>query len=465
MLTNAPKGTKDVLPAQVSRWHYVEDKFRDICRRYGFQEIRTPVFEHTELFTRGIGDTTDVVQKEMYTFQDLAGRSITLKPEGTASAVRAFVEHKQYAEMQPSKYYYITPCFRYEKPQSGRLREFHQFGIEVFGTPSMLADAEVICLAYGFLTDLGITDIELHINSVGCPNCRRQHREALKAFLAPHYEELCDTCKSRYHKNPMRILDCKDPTCQKLTAGAPAMLDYLCDDCRHAFEALQAHLTAMEIPFVVDPGIVRGLDYYTKTAFEFVTTRIGAQGTVCGGGRYDQLIEEIGGPPIPGVGFGLGIERLLLLMEECGSAFPAEAPPDLFIAVMGEAATARGLKLCRELRARGLRVEMDSLARKIQNQFKYAARLGARYTAVIGDDELAAGIVTLKDMRTSTQQAVREEDLYACICSGCDGRSAVDAAPADGAAAEPAGKAGGEKKTDEVEKTDGAGRTDGEAKA
>lgn len=412
MLTNAPKGTKDILPDQVHKWHYVEGQFRDICRRYGFKEVRTPVFEHTELFTRGIGDTTDVVQKEMYTFNDHGNRSITLKPEGTSPAVRAFIEHKLYAEVQPSKYYYITPCFRYEKPQSGRLRQFHQFGIEVFGTPNMMADAEVISLGYDFLTSLGISEIELRINSVGCPDCRRKHREALRSFLTPKYDELCDTCKTRFDKNPMRILDCKSPICQDLVKGSPMMIDYLCDDCRQAFEDLQNNLKAMEIPFVVDPGIVRGLDYYTKTAFEFVTTKIGAQGTVCGGGRYDHLVEEVGGPPIPGVGFGLGIERLIMLMEANDAQFPQEGQVDVFIAVMGDAAKAFGLKLCHELRGKGIAAEMDTLARNIKNQFKYANRLDARYTVVIGDNELTEGAATVKDMATSEQQLVNFEDLF-----------------------------------------------------
>ena len=329
MLTNAPKGTKDLLPAQAYKWHYVERKFAEICKNYGFKEIRTPMFEHTEVFARGIGDTTDVVQKEMYTFNDHGNRSITLKPEGTSGAVRAFIEHKQYAEVQPTKYYYDTDCFRYEKPQSGRLRHFHQFGIEVFGTPNMLADSEVICLANDFLNQLGITEIELRINSVGCPECRKKHREALKEFLRPRYDELCNTCKERYDRNPMRILDCKSEICQEIVKDAPRMLDYLCDDCKNAFEELKSNLTAMGIEYKVDPNIVRGLDYYTKTAFEFVTTSIGAQGTVCGGGRYDHLIEELGGPPIPGVGFGLGIERLLMLMDACGAQFPADDSVDV----------------------------------------------------------------------------------------------------------------------------------------
>lgn len=412
MLTNAPKGTKDLLPAQAYKWHYVERKFAEICKNYGFKEIRTPMFEHTEVFARGIGDTTDVVQKEMYTFNDHGNRSITLKPEGTSGAVRAFIEHKQYAEVQPTKYYYDTDCFRYEKPQSGRLRHFHQFGIEVFGTPNMLADSEVICLANDFLNQLGITEIELRINSVGCPECRKKHREALKEFLRPRYDELCNTCKERYDRNPMRILDCKSEICQEIVKDAPRMLDYLCDDCKNAFEELKSNLTAMGIEYKVDPNIVRGLDYYTKTAFEFVTTSIGAQETVCGGGRYDHLIEELGGPPIPGVGFGLGIERLLMLMDACGAQFPADDSVDVFIAVMGERAKAFGLKLCRELRQSGVAAEMDTLARNIKGQFKYADRLNAKYTLVIGENELDKGVVSLKDMSMSQQREIKIEDIF-----------------------------------------------------
>lgn len=404
-----------MLPEQAYKWHYVEGKFADICRKYGFREIRTPMFEHTEVFARGIGDTTDVVQKEMYTFNDHAGRSITLKPEGTSGVVRAFIEHKQYAEVQPTKYYYDTDCFRYEKPQSGRLRHFHQFGIEVFGTSDMIADAEVICLANDFLTELGVNETELRINSVGCPECRSKYREALKDFLRPRYEELCGTCKDRFERNPMRILDCKSEICQEIVKDAPRMLDYLCDDCRGAFEELKANLTAMGIDFTVDPNIVRGLDYYTKTAFEFVTTKIGAQGTVCGGGRYDHLIEELGGPPIPGVGFGLGIERLLMVMEASGAYFPPDEGVEVFIAVMGDRAKAFGLKLCREMRQKGIVAEMDTLARNIKGQFKYADRLHAKYTLIIGDNEIEKGVVSVKDMANSSQKEVRIEDIYSEI--------------------------------------------------
>lgn len=413
MLTNAPKGTKDMLPDQAYKWHYIENAFADICRRYGFEEIRTPMFEHTELLQRGVGDTTDIVQKEMYTFTDYGNRSITLKPEGTSPVVRAFTEHKMYAGVQPNKLYYNIPCFRYEKPQSGRLRQFHQFGVESFGSKDMMADAECISLGYDFLMEMGITDIELRINSVGCPECRKKHREALREFLKPKYDELCDTCKDRYERNPMRIIDCKSPICQELVAGAPMMLDYLCDDCKDAFEQLKANLDAMGIEYVVDPGIVRGLDYYTKTAFEFVTTKIGAQGTVCGGGRYDGLVEEIGGPSTPGVGFGLGKERLLLTMEACGVEIPEPDKTEVFIAVMGDEAKAAGLKLMRQLRNAGVAVQMDIMGRNIKNQFKFANRINAKKTVVIGADELANNSFAIKDMATSQQVNVPMEDIVA----------------------------------------------------
>jgi histidine--tRNA ligase len=411
MLTNAPKGTKDIMMDQVYKWHYVEKKWKEICARYGFKEIRTPIFEHTELFQRGVGDTTDIVQKEMYTFEDHGGRSITLKPEGTSPAVRAFIEHKQYAEVQPIKLYYDIPCFRYEKPQSGRLRQFHQFGVETFGTTNMVADAEIIAIGYDFLTSMGVTDLTLEINSVGCPECRAKHRKALKDFLAPKYDQLCDTCKSRYEKNPMRILDCKSPIDQELVQGAPMMVDFLCDDCKNAFEDLQKNLDALEIPYVINPKIVRGLDYYTKTAFEFVTNSLGAQGTVCGGGRYDNLVEEVGGPPIPGVGFGLGKERLLMLMEANGVEIPKPSDCDVFIATMGEAAKLYGQKLLFNLRKNGIKCQIDDLQRNFKGQFKYADRLGAKYAVVIGDNELETGVATLKDMEKGEQSEVKFDDL------------------------------------------------------
>ncbi|MDD6154975.1 MAG: histidine--tRNA ligase [Eubacteriales bacterium] len=413
MSINAPKGTKDIMPDQIYKWHYIERKFRDICRRFGFKEIRTPMFEHTELFNRGVGDTTDIVQKEMYTFEDHGHRSITLKPEGTASAVRAFLEHNAYAESQPTKYYYITPCFRYEKPQSGRLREFHQVGIETYGTPNMMADADVITLAHDFLEEMGVKNITLEINSVGCPKCRAKYRQALQDFLRPHYDELSDISKDRFERNPMRIIDSKDPDDQKIAENAPVMLDYLCDDCRRDFEELKADLDAVGIEYTVNPKIVRGLDYYTKTAFEFVSGSIGAQGTICGGGRYDNLVESLDGPSVPGVGFGLGIERLLIQMDVDGAEIPEDDNTDVFVAVRGDEAMKSGLKLMAELHRAGVSAQMDSLQRNFKGQFKYAARVNAKYTIVIGDDELAKGTVQLKNMDEHEQQEVPRDEIVA----------------------------------------------------
>lgn len=411
MAMKAPKGTKDMLPQDAYKWQYIEEEWAKICSEYGFKEIRTPVFESTDLFNRGVGDTTDIVQKEMYTFEDMGGRSITLKPEGTSPAVRAFIESNLYAETQPTKIFYDTACYRYEKPQAGRLREFHQFGIENFGTPSMMADAEIIALGYDFLTRMGIEDIELHISSVGCRKCRPVYRKVLQDFLRPKYDCLCETCKSRFDKNPMRILDCKSPEDKEAVKDAPMMLDYLCEDCRKDFEDLKTYLDAMGIRYVEDPSIVRGLDYYTKTAFEFITTKIGAQGTVCGGGRYDHLIEEVGGPDMPGVGFGLGKERLLLLMKACGYDFGAAPAPQIFLAWIGNEAKLYALKLLHELRGKGIRADMDTRERNLKGQMKYANKLGAEYTAVIGGDEVASGEITLKNMSTSEQTKVRRGDL------------------------------------------------------
>ena len=411
MAMKAPKGTKDMLPQDAYKWQYIEEEWAKICSEYGFREIRTPVFESTDLFNRGVGDTTDIVQKEMYTFEDMGGRSITLKPEGTSPAVRAFIESNRYAESQPTKIFYDTACYRYEKPQAGRLREFHQFGIENFGTPSMMADAEIIALGYDFLNRMGIEDVELHISSVGCRKCRPVYRKVLQDFLRPKYDCLCETCKSRFEKNPMRILDCKSAEDKKAVQDAPMMLDYLCEDCRKDFEDLKTYLDAMGIRYVVDPSIVRGLDYYTKTAFEFITTKIGAQGTVCGGGRYDHLIEEVGGPDMPGVGFGLGKERLLMLMEACGHDFGAAPAPQIFLAWIGDEAKLYALQLLHELRGQGIRADMDTRERNLKGQMKYANKLGAEYTAVIGGDEVASGEITLKNMSTSEQTKVRRGDL------------------------------------------------------
>ncbi len=410
MIINIPKGTKDILPSESYKWQWLEKRIRDTAAQYGFKEIRTPMFEHTELFARGIGDTTDVVQKEMYTFE-IAERSLTLKPEGTAGVVRSYIENKMYADPQPGKYYYIIPCFRYEKMQKGRQRQFHQFGIEIFGTENMMADAEVIALAWNFLTGLGITGLKLHINSIGCPKCRGEYRKALQDFLRPHYDELSETSKGRFEKNPMRILDSKDPDDKKFSEGAPRMIDYLCDECRNAFEELKTDLDALGIPYEVDPNIVRGLDYYTKTAFEFISDDLGAQSTVCGGGRYDHLVEEVGGPYTPGVGFGMGLERLLLILEAKGIEIPKPSDCDVFIATLGDRAKLEGLKLADSLRAKGSRVLTDVMGRGLKAQLKYADRSGAGYTVVIGDDELDKGVVTLRDMINSTQKEIRIDEI------------------------------------------------------
>ena len=411
MAIKAPKGTKDTMPRDSYKVQYIEREFSELCRLYGFGEVRTPMFESTELFNRGVGETTDIVQKEMYTFEDLGHRSITLKPEGTSPAVRAFIESHDYAEMQPTKYYYDTPCFRYERPQAGRLREFHQFGVENFGTPDMMADAEVIALASDFIKKIGIEDVELRINSVGCRECRPVYRKALQDYLRLYYEELSDISKDRFESNPMRIIDSKDITDQRIAKDAPYMLDYLCDDCKAAFEALKTNLDAMGISYVVDPRIVRGLDYYTKTAFEFVTTKIGAQGTVCGGGRYDHLVEEIGGPSIPGVGFGLGKERLLILMEQNDIIVDDPNVPDISVSFIGDKARLYALDLVHKLRACGVSAIIDTLNRNLKGQMKYANKLNARYSVVIGENEIEKGIVTLKNMNSGEQKEINAIDI------------------------------------------------------
>lgn len=411
MAIKAPKGTKDTMPRDSYKVQYIEKEFSELCRLYGFGEVRTPMFESTELFNRGVGETTDIVQKEMYTFEDLGHRSITLKPEGTSPAVRAFIESHDYAEMQPTKYYYDSPCFRYERPQAGRLREFHQFGVENFGTPDMMADAEVIALASDFIKKIGIEDVELRINSVGCRECRPVYRKALQDYLRPYYEDLSDISKDRFEANPMRIIDSKDITDQRIAKDAPYMLDYLCDDCKAAFEALKTNLDAMGISYVVNPRIVRGLDYYTKTAFEFVTTKIGAQGTVCGGGRYDHLVEEIGGPSIPGVGFGLGKERLLILMEQNDIIVDDPNVPDISVSFIGDKARLYALDLVHKLRACGVSAIIDTLNRNLKGQMKYANKLNARYSVVIGENEIEKGIVTLKNMNSGEQKEINAIDI------------------------------------------------------
>ncbi len=403
LITKAIKGTKDVLPNEVHKNQYLEATALDIAEKYGYHEIRTPVFEHTELFQRGVGDTTDVVQKEMYTFDDKGGRSITLRPEGTAGAARAFLENGLCNEALPQKVCYITSCYRYEKPQAGRLREFHQFGVECFGTQSPLADAELIALAKSIFDTLEVKDIHLEINSIGCPECRSKYYDALRAYFAERQDELCDTCKGRLERNPMRILDCKSPICREIAKDAPAVLDYLCDDCKEHFEKVQAYLKAQDIEYTINPRIVRGLDYYTKTVFEFVSDAIGAQGTVCGGGRYDGLIEELGGQKTPSLGFGMGLERLQLVMEAQDCPFPEAEKPDLFIVALGDSATMKAVEISKDMRAEGFSVLYDLNQRSVRAQMKYANKMGAKFNVVIGDDEVLSGKAKLKDMETGEE--------------------------------------------------------------
>ena len=411
LITKAPRGTQDFTPDQSARMRYIEDTLMRIAGLHGFGEIRTPTFEHTELFVRSVGDTTDVVQKEMYTFEDKKGRSITLKPEGTAGAVRAALERGLLAEALPLKLSYITPCFRYEKAQAGRYREFHQFGVELLGAQSSAADAEVIGLVREALDTLDVEQIRLFINSIGCPECRPKFQQALKDYYSAHYDELCPTCQDRLERNPMRILDCKEEHCHELAENAPIALDYLCDECREHFEELKERLTAMGIEFEVDPTIVRGLDYYTKTVFEFKTETIGAQGTVCGGGRYDGLVELMGGQKQPAVGFAMGLERIKLVMEACGAPMPEEPRCDIALIPLGTAASVRCSAMAADLRTDGFYAETDLMNRSLKAQLKYANKIGARYTMVIGDSELEAGKARLKDMDSGEEQEVAFDRL------------------------------------------------------
>ena len=408
-MINIPKGTKDMLPQEAYKWHYVEGVAREVASEFGFKEIRTPMFEHTELFQRGVGDTTDVVQKEMYTFDDKGGRSITLRPEGTAGAARSFLENGLSNEALPQKICYLTSCYRYEKPQTGRLREFHQFGIECFGAASPLADAEMIALAKQIFDELGVKDLHLEINSIGCPKCRAEYHKALKEYFTSRIDELCDTCRDRLDRNPMRILDCKSPVCSEIAKDAPVVLDYLCDECREHFEKTKSYLDASNIEYIVNPQIVRGLDYYTKTVFEFVSDSIGSQGTVCGGGRYDGLIEELGGQHTPSLGFGMGLERLQLVMEAQGCEFPEPSRPDLFIVAMGDKATLKAIEIAKDMRDEGYSVVYDLNGRSLRAQMKYADKCNAKYNVVIGDNEVDTKTAILKDMATGEQSEISLE--------------------------------------------------------
>ena len=407
MEVQAPKGTKDMLPQDAYKWNYVENKFREIAKFYGMREIRTPMFEHTDLFLRGVGDTTDIVQKEMYTFNDKGNRSITLKPEGTSPVVRAFIENRLFNEAQPTKLYYAIPCFRYENVQKGRLRQFHQFGTEVFGSKEPSMDAEVIAFAMEFLKSLGLKSLSLNINNLGCPNCRPKYNEALKKFLEENYDDLCGLCQSRFDKNPMRILDCKNKNCGEITKNAPIILDYMCEECDSHFAEVKKYLDILNIPYTVDPGIVRGLDYYTKTIFEILNDDF----TVCGGGRYDRLIEQLGGPEMPAVGFGLGIERLLLTLKNEGIEIPSEGLYDLYVGARGEEGKLASFKLANTLRTRGIKTEINHMGRSLKAEMKYANKIGAKFTVVLGDDELQTGNAKIKRMSDGEQFEVNLNNI------------------------------------------------------
>lgn len=411
MLVTGPRGTKDILPAVSAHWQYLEQTVRDICNLYGFKEIRTPVFEHTELFLRGIGETTDIVSKEMYTFVDRGERSLTLRPENTAAVVRAYLEHKLYAESLLTKLFYIGPMFRYDRPQAGRYRQFHQFGVEALGAKGPAIDAEVIILAVQLLESLGLNDLQLYINSVGCPQCRPVYRAQLQEYLRDKTENLCSDCQTRFDRNPMRILDCKKPNCTEESQGAPHIVDCLCDDCSTHFEQLKALLTVTGTPFTLNPRLVRGLDYYTKTAFEIQYAPLGSQSAVCGGGRYDGLVAECGGQSTPSIGFAIGMERILLCLEKQGLLPDATNKIDVFIAPIGEETQGIAFKLLSDLRIKGITADMDFMNRNIKAQMKQANKYPARFVAIIGDDEAVQGKVMLKNMQSGIQELVNINEV------------------------------------------------------
>lgn len=408
-----PRGTMDILPKDVATWQFIESKAREVASKFGFSEIRFPTFESTELFQRGVGDSTDVVQKEMYTFTDREGRGLTLRPEGTASVARALIENGMCSDTMPLKLYYLINCFRYEKPQAGRSREFYQFGVELFGAADAAADAEIIAVAYTLIKELGIKNTALHINSIGCPECRPAYRQALKDYFENNKEELCDTCKGRLETNPLRILDCKSPICSEIAKNAPKTIDHLCPDCKKHMEELEGYLKEMGIEYSIDTHIVRGLDYYTRTVYEFIATDIGAQSTILGGGRYDGLIKELGGPALSGIGFAAGITRLILAMEKSGALVEADNVPVLYIASMGKSASKTAMGIVAKLRNEGIYAETDLVGRSLKAQMKYADKKKAKYTLILGDSELENNKAQLKDMRNSTQTEISLDDIGA----------------------------------------------------
>ena len=411
MLTEAPKGTKDIYGSYMEEWQRVEQVMRELCSDFGIKEIRIPIFEHTELYLRGVGETTDIVQKEMYTFKDKADRSITLRPEGTAGVARSFIEHGMYNNPQPTRRFYIGPMFRYENTQKGRQRQFHQFGVEMLGSYSPALDAEAISVVAELLKRLGIKDVELRINSLGCNECRQRYNTALKEYIGSNIDKLCDDCKSRFDKNPLRVLDCKEESCQRIIAEAPVVLDYLDDECKEHFATVKAILDDMGIKYTVDEKIVRGLDYYTRTVFEFVANGIGAQGTVCGGGRYDNLIAECGGQPMGCAGFAVGIERLLLMLEAQNGEFKETNEMDIYIGSIGKEGLVKSQGIAYRMRSEGIRAEGDSVGRSVKAQMKYANKIGAKYSVILGDNEIAEDTANLKNMETGEQEQIKVSEL------------------------------------------------------
>lgn len=412
LITQKVKGTEDILPKDSYKWQFVEDVLRKESTAYGFKEIRTPVFEHTELFCRSVGDTTDVVQKEMYTFVTKGDTSVTLRPEGTAGAARALLEHAVHNEGLPVKASYFVSCYRYEKAEKGRLREFHQFGMEVYGAASPVADAEIICAAQSIFNRLGIKNLQLELNSIGCPVCRTNYQNALKDYFKQYKSDLCSTCLSRLERNPMRILDCKSEVCSKIADKAPTVLEYLCDECKEHFEGVKARLDSVGIKYHINPAIVRGLDYYTKTVFEFVSSDLGSKSTVCGGGRYDGLIEEIGGPHLPSLGYAIGLERLLMIMEAQGIEIPKPPVCDLYIVGLGNKAQVKAFQLVELIRTASLMAESDIAGRGLKAQMKYANKIGAKFTMVIGEDEIINNKAKLRNMATGEEKEISIDDKF-----------------------------------------------------
>lgn len=416
MLTTKPRGTNDFLPGEVEKWQYLEGLIRDLFARYHYKEIRTPIFEHTELFLRSVGETSDIVSKEMYSFEDKGLRHVTLRPEGTAGTVRAFVENKLFSQSLPVKLYYTGPMFRYDQPQAGRYRQFHQFGCEVLGSADPLVDAEVITFAVDLFSQLGLESLSVLINTVGCDHCRPRYQQALKDYFSQYKDQLCETCLERLEKNPLRLLDCKEEACKAVAAKAPTTLDYACDDCKAHFEKVCAYLESVGIKYEVDTTLVRGLDYYTQTAFEVIMNKVGSQqNAICGGGRYNKLVSQVGGDDIPGMGFAAGMERVLLTVEEEGIELPVKQDIDVYVAPLGDAAKEVCFKLVHDLRQQGLIVETDYLSKSIKAQMKTADKAGARYAIIIGDDELAGGNAVVRDMRESTQETIPFADIMNVI--------------------------------------------------